>query len=91
MRRQGGRFGLGVPLSRNETEAQQRGPQGADGANGAGQCASHHAQHRYVHLENPALTRNQLYAAWEELGVLGQTYVASEGINAQFPCADRPL
>ena len=40
--------------------------------------------YRYVHLENPALTRNQLYAAWEELGVLGRTYVASEGINAQI-------
>ena len=39
--------------------------------------------YRYVHLENPALTRNQLYAAWEELGVLGRTYVAREGINAQ--------
>ena len=40
--------------------------------------------YRYVHLENPALTRNQLYAAWEELGVLGRTYLASEGINAQI-------
>ena len=40
--------------------------------------------YRYVHLENPALTRNQLYAAWEELGVLGRTYVAREGINAQI-------
>ena len=25
-----------------------------------------------------------MYAAWEQLGVLGRTYVASEGINAQI-------
>ena len=40
--------------------------------------------YKYVHLENPTLTRNELYAAWEQLGVLGRTYVASEGINAQI-------
>lgn len=40
--------------------------------------------YRYVRLENPDQTRNQLYAAWEGMGVLGRTYVASEGINAQI-------
>lgn len=40
--------------------------------------------YRYVHLDNPAKTRAQLYAAWSQLEVLGRTYVAREGINAQI-------
>ena len=40
--------------------------------------------YRYVHLEDPESTRDELYAAWSELEVLGRTYVAHEGINAQI-------
>ena len=40
--------------------------------------------YRYVHLEDPQRTRNELYEAWERLEVLGRTYVAKEGINAQI-------
>ena len=40
--------------------------------------------YRYVHLEDPNRTRNELYEAWEGLEVLGRTYVAREGINAQI-------
>lgn len=40
--------------------------------------------YRYVHLEDPKATRDQLYAAWSEMEVLGRTYVAHEGINAQI-------
>ena len=40
--------------------------------------------YRYVHLDRPERTRAELYAAWSELEVLGRTYVAKEGINAQI-------
>ena len=40
--------------------------------------------YRYVHLEDPQRTRDELYEAWEGLEVLGRTYVAKEGINAQI-------
>ena len=40
--------------------------------------------YRYVHLEDPQKTRSELYEAWTELEVLGRTYVAKEGINAQI-------
>ena len=40
--------------------------------------------YRYVHLKDPKAVRDALYAAWSEMGVLGRTYVASEGINAQI-------
>ena len=39
--------------------------------------------YRYHHLKDAAGFRDELYAAWEKLGVLGRTYVADEGINAQ--------
>ncbi|MGK2848604.1 MAG: rhodanese-related sulfurtransferase [Minisyncoccota bacterium] len=40
--------------------------------------------YRYVILDNPEALRNELYAEWMELGVLGRIYVANEGINAQM-------
>ena len=40
--------------------------------------------YRYVHLDQPERTRAELYEAWSELEVLGRTYVAKEGINAQI-------
>ena len=40
--------------------------------------------YRYVILENLDILRDELYAEWEELGVLGRIYIAREGINAQL-------
>ena len=40
--------------------------------------------YRYVILENPEELRNELYAEWQKLGVLGRVYLATEGINAQI-------
>ena len=40
--------------------------------------------YRYVTLENPNKLRDELYEAWNALGVLGRIYLAHEGINAQL-------
>ncbi|PJZ45389.1 rhodanese-related sulfurtransferase [Leptospira brenneri] len=40
--------------------------------------------YRYVKLEDPIIFRDQLYDAFEDLGILGRIYLAKEGINAQF-------
>ena len=40
--------------------------------------------YRYVLLEDPKAVRDALYAEWSEMDVLGRTYVANEGINAQI-------
>ena len=40
--------------------------------------------YKYHTIPNPDFFRNFLYAAWDEMGVLGRTYVAKEGINAQI-------
>jgi len=40
--------------------------------------------YRYVRLENVNTLRNDLYQVWTELGILGRTYLATEGINAQM-------
>lgn len=40
--------------------------------------------YRYVIIEDTQLLRDQLYADWFELGVLGRVYLAKEGINAQI-------
>jgi UPF0176 protein len=40
--------------------------------------------YRYVRIADPAGLRNELYAEWEALGVLGRIYLAQEGINAQL-------
>lgn len=40
--------------------------------------------YRYVNIEKPHEMRDTLYKEWEALGVLGRTYLAEEGINAQM-------
>ena len=40
--------------------------------------------YQYAHIGNPKLFRNYLFVEWNELDVLGRTYVAYEGINAQI-------
>ena len=40
--------------------------------------------YRYVRLADPVALRNELYAEWDALGVLGRIYLASEGVNAQL-------
>lgn len=40
--------------------------------------------YRYVILEDPLALRNELYAEWQGLGILGRVYLATEGINAQI-------
>ncbi len=40
--------------------------------------------YQYAHIGNPRLFRDHLFIEWEKLGVLGRTYVAKEGINAQI-------
>ena len=39
--------------------------------------------YKYHQIEDPQGFRDQLFARWKELNVLGRTYIASEGINAQ--------
>ena len=40
--------------------------------------------YRYVKIADPQTFRDDLYAAWETLGILGRVYIAHEGINAQI-------
>ena len=40
--------------------------------------------YKYVILDHPDKLRDELYAAWKDLGVLGRIYLAQEGINAQL-------
>ncbi|MFT5969594.1 MAG: UPF0176 protein [Flavobacteriales bacterium] len=40
--------------------------------------------YQYANIEDPKLFRDELFIAWDKLGVLGRTYVAYEGINAQI-------
>ncbi|XDD44948.1 rhodanese-related sulfurtransferase [Leptospira sp. WS39.C2] len=40
--------------------------------------------YRYVKIKDPIEFRNSLYDSFEDLGILGRIYLASEGINAQF-------
>jgi len=40
--------------------------------------------YQYHKIEDPTSFRNQLFIAWEKIDVLGRTYVAHEGINAQI-------
>lgn len=47
--------------------------------------------YRYYHIADPADFRNQLYALFENLGVLGRIYVATEGINAQISVPEENL
>ena len=38
----------------------------------------------YAHIANPRLFRDHLFQMWSNLDVVGRTYVANEGINAQI-------
>ena len=38
----------------------------------------------YHHIQNPQIFRDHLFIEWNKLDVLGRTYVANEGINAQI-------
>ena len=40
--------------------------------------------YQYYKIENPQLFRDKLFLEWNELDVLGRTYVSYEGINAQL-------
>ena len=40
--------------------------------------------YKYHQIEDPQGFRDALFARWSDLGVLGRTYIASEGINAQI-------
>jgi UPF0176 protein len=40
--------------------------------------------YKYHRILNPHFFRDYLFIHWSELGVLGRTYVSSEGINAQI-------
>jgi len=40
--------------------------------------------YQYAHIEDPQAFRDRLFQMWSNLEVVGRTYVASEGINAQM-------
>lgn len=40
--------------------------------------------YQYANIGNPQVFRDHLFTEWSKLGVLGRTYVAHEGINAQI-------
>lgn len=40
--------------------------------------------YKYVRLDDPEKTRQELIKSWKKLGCLGRIYIASEGINAQM-------
>lgn len=40
--------------------------------------------YQYAHIPNTKLFRDHLFQLWSKLNVVGRTYVASEGINAQI-------
>ncbi|MFY7972735.1 MAG: rhodanese-related sulfurtransferase [Flavobacteriales bacterium] len=45
--------------------------------------------YKYHHIKNPSFFRDFLFLHWEKFGVLGRTYIASEGINAQISVPQR--
>lgn len=40
--------------------------------------------YQYAHISNPRLFRDHLFLMWSKLNIVGRTYVAKEGINAQM-------
>ena len=40
--------------------------------------------YQYANIANPQLFRDHLFSQWSKLNVVGRTYVAQEGINAQI-------
>lgn len=47
--------------------------------------------YKYHRIGNPAFFRDYLFLHWDSFGVLGRTYVASEGINAQISVPEKNL
>lgn len=47
--------------------------------------------YKYHHIGNPTFFRDYLFTHWENIGVLGRTYIAHEGINAQISIAESQL
>lgn len=43
----------------------------------------------YFPIRNPSFFRDYLYLHWDQFGVLGRTYIAYEGINAQISVPER--
>ena len=40
--------------------------------------------YKYAHIANPRLFRDHLFLMWSKLDIVGRTYIATEGINAQI-------
>lgn len=47
--------------------------------------------YQYAKIENPQLFRDHLFQMWSKLEIVGRTYVASEGINAQISVPSKNL
>lgn len=47
--------------------------------------------YKYHHITDPSAFRNELYAGFDSMGVLGRIYLATEGINAQISVPERTL
>lgn len=47
--------------------------------------------YQYAKIENPRLFRDHLFQMWTNLEVVGRTYVANEGINAQISVPTKNL
>ena len=47
--------------------------------------------YRYVHIADPDALRDQLFADWSKMGVLGRIYLAHEGINSQMSIPTKNL
>ena len=47
--------------------------------------------YQYHHIGNPQIFRDFLFLHWNELGILGRTYVSYEGINAQISAPAKNL
>ena len=47
--------------------------------------------YKYINIKNPDELRDQIYAKWEDLSVLGRIYISKEGINAQISIPKRNL
>jgi UPF0176 protein len=47
--------------------------------------------YRYVRIEHPQKLRDELFAYWQSIKVLGRIYIAHEGINAQLSVPEHNL
>ncbi len=47
--------------------------------------------YKYAQINDPQAFRDELYAWWDALGVLGRTYMAKEGINAQISVPEQQI